>query len=56
MRDGRHGGTARRRHDSSTWVDPPFVNGLHMPGGITANKDARGDTAAVLWRERPGTA
>ena len=38
------------RHDPSTWVNPPFVGGLHNFAGKTTSKDGRsGD-----WGERPG--
>lgn len=38
------------RHDPSTWIDPPFVGGLHNFAGKTTSKDGRsGD-----WGERPG--
>jgi hypothetical protein len=38
------------RHDPTTWVDPPFVGGLHNLAGKTTSKDGRsGD-----WGERSG--
>ena len=52
----QHAPAGIERGDVSTWIDPPFVNGLHTHSGTTANKDARSDTEAALWRERPGTA